>query len=148
MAEEPFLKRVIPCIKEYERPGVRVQAMAELAPGLIAVFLMRWAYSFDIFFDRPIHRPSLTMLALWGENVLHPSPWKNRRVGFLPTGHEYPWANFNYLLPFAKQFFPKTTNWHERPIKIVPPLCIGEMPGTEWKQLYPVKRGAEGRFCC
>jgi hypothetical protein len=145
--EKSFLGRLTPCLQEYERPGVRIQALAELAPGIIAVFLMRWSYSFVIFFDRSLHRPSLTMLALWGESVLHPPPWENRGIGFLPTNHEYPWANFNYLIPFAKQFFPKTTNWHKEPIKIAPPPGIGTVPGPEWRRLYPQKRDADGRFC-
>lgn len=148
--ESSFLERATLCIKEYERPGVRVQAMAELAPGMIAVFLMREAYCFVIFFDRALHKPSFELIyGLWGENIVYPKPWESRGVGFLPTGHEWSWANFKYLLPFAKKYFPQTISWHEQPVKIVPPLGseIGSMPGPEWRKLYPQQRGPDGRFC-
>lgn len=64
---QPFLNRLAVSLKKYERPGARVQAMAELAPGIIAVFLMRWNYCFVIFFDR----------LSYGENKpLYSKPWE------------------------------------------------------------------------
>jgi hypothetical protein len=131
-----FLKNAMECVAQYNEERFTIASMAELAPGVLAVYVLPSGY-FTVFFDRHLWIPTETMVALWGEETLLPSSWEERNVGFLPTRDEG--ANngnandFELFMYHVNRYLVSDKmTWYNEPVL----RAVKSAEKTDWRDTY------------
>lgn len=137
MKNDEFIKNAMECAARYAEGRFTLSNMAaELAPGILAVYVMPNGY-FTIFFDRRLWIPTAAMVGLWGKETLLLSIWEHKHIGFLPTRDERAddenTKDFeSVMLNIRRYLISDDMGWYNKPVL----RAVSPSEKTDWRDTY------------